>query len=104
MKRAVGKLHEQGVMKGSYKEERLDKWYHHFDNLLSRAPVVEDEYTGDDDLTTIYYSFSFVFKIIGNICIGWGIFSMIKNPLAYFPLGQIGNLFHLLCWTTVGLK
>ena len=43
---------EQGVMKGSCKEEKLEKWYHHFNNLLGRAPVLEDEYR-DNDLSKI---------------------------------------------------
>ena len=43
---------EQGVMKESCKEERLEKWYHHFNNLLGRAPVLENEYS-DNDLSKI---------------------------------------------------
>ena len=42
------KASEQGVMKGSCKEERLEKWYYHFHNLVSRVLVLEDEYRNNE--------------------------------------------------------
>ena len=45
---AVGKFFEQGVMKGSCKEEGPEKWYHHLNNLLGRALVAEHEYRDND--------------------------------------------------------
>ena len=38
------KASDQGDMKGSCKEERLEQRYHHFNNLLGRAALLEDEY------------------------------------------------------------
>lgn len=42
------KASQQGVIKGSCKGETFEKECNHFNNLLSRAPVLEDEYKHDD--------------------------------------------------------
>ena len=64
------KAAERGAIKGSWKEERLEKWYNHFNDLLRRAPVLAGKYT-DGDLPTVYSLFSLLFKVIPNICFGW---------------------------------
>ena len=48
------KTSKQGAIKGNCKEERLEKWCNHFNNLLRRAQVLEDECT-DDDLPKVSY-------------------------------------------------
>lgn len=36
------KATKQGAIKASSKEERLEKWYNHFNKLIGRALVLED--------------------------------------------------------------
>ena len=64
------KATKQGAIKASCKEERLEKWYNHFNDLLRRAPVLGGKYT-DGDLPTVYSLFSLLFKVIPNIYFGW---------------------------------
>ena len=42
------KTSQQGGIKTSCKKEKLQKWHHHFNNLLSRAAVLEDEYRDNE--------------------------------------------------------
>ena len=37
------KVAKTGIIKGNSKEERLDKWYSHFKDLLGKEPTVEGE-------------------------------------------------------------
>ena len=66
------KATKQGAIKASCKEERLEKWYNHFNQLIGRALVLEDNI---QQMTYRQFlpHFSFIFKAINNIWFGWKI-------------------------------
>ena len=47
---------KQGMIKGSSREERIKKWYDHFQKLLGKEPVISN--SGNEEITTIFNDLS----------------------------------------------